>query len=1022
MIERIVELSIEHRKAVLIATFLLALLGFGVSSELAFDALPDVTGNSVVVLTRAAGFNPEEVEQLVTRPVEIRLGALPGTVGQRSVSRFGISAVTVLFDEATPMFLARQLVSERLAGVGAELPPGAELPELGPLSGGLGEIFQLTVSSATRSPSELLTITMLDLAPVFRRVPGVVEVNPWGGRRRTVDIILHPERLAPRKLTVESVRAALEGEFRAVPGNTLVSGDRQVFLRGTSLSTDPAELGRRLIRPGVFLSDIATIEEGHEPRTGAATRDGRGETVYVMLQMLRGANALEVLERVKAVLPEARAALPPDMRMELVYDRSVLVHRTLRTVFTNLAEGGLLVVIVLFLMLGNTRAGLLVASSIPLSMLGATTGMVLLGVPGNLMSLGAIDFGLLVDGAVVMVESVYHRFSTSSDPNEPIEARVKASTLSVARPVFYSVLIILVVYIPILSLTGVDGALFRPMALTVVLALTTSLLLVLTFVPAACAVWLRAPSQTEVEPWLVRGLRRSYDPLLDWSLGHPRAVTAGGAVLLALAVVLFARAETTFVPQLDEGSLVIQTTRRPDITIEAAVRASNELEAAVLKAAPEVRSVASRIGSPAVATDLMGLEQADIFVEIAPRSEWRDGLTREALIEGIEHEIDGLDRESEVSFTQPIQMRFNELVGGETTDVALSIYGPDLERLRGFAERASSALAAIPGVDDARILAPPEVALVEVVPDPFSVAAQGLSSGEVLDAVQALRNGLHVATAVEDRQRIPIRLRLFGPESELGLEQVLLPVESGSLVPLHRLAEVRRRPVPSLVSHEDGLRRIVVGFNVRGRALGTVVEDARAAFEKAVDLPAPYRAAWKGQYESLVEARERMALVVPVSLLLILGLLLLAFRALGPALLILLNVPFAAVGGIIALTVRDLPLSISALIGFIALSGIAVLNGVVMTSRLRGLLLDGVPAAEAARRAARSRLRPVMMTALVAALGFVPMMLATGVGAEVQRPLATVVVGGLLSSTLLTLVILPTWVAWLGDRRSRPRA
>lgn len=1016
MIERIVRLSIEHRRAVLVVTMALALLSAGVSSRLAFDALPDVTGNSVVVLTRAPGFNPEEIEQLVTRPIEARLGAVPGGVGQRSVSRFGISSVTVLFDEGAPPFLARQIVQERLAGLESELPEGAEAPELGPLSGGLGEIFQLTVSSTTRGPAELLNLTMLDLAPVFRRVPGVVEVNPWGGRKRTVDIILEPDRLALRGLTLDAVKAALEGELRAVPGNTLVSGDRQVFLRGTTLSSDPAELGQRPIAPNVFLRDVAHIQEGHLPRTGAATRDGRGETVYVMLQMLRGANALEVLERVHAVMPDARAALPPDVRLELVYDRSVLVHRTLRTVFTNLAEGGILVVLVLFLMLGNTRAGILVASAIPLSMLGATTGMVLLGVPGNLMSLGAIDFGLLVDGAVVMVESVYHRFQTHPDSEEPLAERVAASTTQVARPVFYSVLIILVVYIPILSLTGVDGKMFRPMALTVVLALATSLILGLTFVPAASAVWLRAPKGHEEEPFVVRHLRRAYVPTLDWSLAHPRAITAGGAALLTLALLSFVRAETTFVPQLDEGDLVIQTTRRPDITIEAAVHASDRLEAAVLRAAPEVKGVASRIGSPAVATDLMGLEQADVFVEVAPRAEWRPGLTREALIQAIEHEVEAVDPEAELGFTQPIQMRFNELVGGETTDVAVSIYGPELGQLRHFAERGLAAITGIPGVDDARILAPPEIALIEVLPDPGALASHRLSAGEILDAVQALRAGLEISTALEDRLRIPIRLRLGGPESELGLEQILVPVQSGSLVPLERVAEIRRRPVPSLISHEDGLRRIVIGFNVRGRALGTVVEEAEARFAQAVPLPAPYRAAWKGQYESLVEARERMAVVIPVALLLILGLLLLAFRAWSPTLLILLNVPFAAVGGIFALTARDMPVSISALVGFIALSGIAVLNGVVMTSRLRALREGGTSAREAARRAALSRMRPVMMTALVAALGFVPMMLATGVGAEVQRPLATVVVGGLVSSTLLTLIILPTWVAWLGGR------
>lgn len=1026
---RLVEWALDSPRAVVAVVLTLAIAGAAVSSRLEFDALPDLTNNQVQVLARAPGFTPEEMERLVARPIEVATGGAPGLVEQRSLSRYGIAAVTLVFTDDTPVYLARQLVSERLSSL--SLPPAVSAVELGPVTGGLGEIFHFTLSSDARSLAELQELAQLNVAPLLKRVTGVVEVNTWGGSSRTLDIEADPTRLSQRGLSLRQLGDALANTTGTVPGAALPAGQGQVLLRGQALPQDETSLSLAVVSRQhlddnsnrfVRVEDVATVKRGTALRLGAATQDGHGEVVYVMAQMLRGANALEVVTQVQRAMPEVRAALPADVKLDVVYDRSVLVRGTLKTIGKSLLEGGFLVVAVLFLLLGSWRAGLLVASTIPLSMLFATAVMSVVGVPGNLMSLGAVDFGLLVDGAVVMVEgalaTLMAAVAAGQTSREEYQRLLRESCTRLARPVFFSVLIIMLVYVPVLALTGTDGKLFRPMALTVVFALVASLLLSLTFVPAAASLFLRPQDVPKQEPWLMRTVEHLYSPVLRRFAARPALVATLAALGLVVGGVLLHRAGTEFTPQLNEGDLVLQTTRRPDISLDQSARDASRLEVLVRESAPEVVRVVSRVGSPAVATDIMGFEQADVFVSLKPRDEWRPGLTLEALIAQIEqHVVEGGDT-AELSFTQPIQMRFNELLGGSVTDVAVSIYGDDLGELARLSVQVKDAIAAQAGAEDVRVLAPPAVPLLTVRPRLLDAANVGLESADVLQTVQAARQGVEVASTWFGVVRVPLMLKQRGADAAWTFRQFPVVLPGGGFVPLERVADVVEAEAPGQVNRKDGSRRLMVGFNVRGADLGTVVEHARAAVAQSVPLPTGVRLEWGGQYESLNAARRRLAVVIPVVLVLIVVVLLAAFRKLRLVAIVFSHVPFAAVGGLITLAARQMPISLSAAIGFIALAGIAVLNGVVLLSRVLELEAEGLAPTEAALQAADSRVRAVLMTALVAALGFIPMMMAQGPGAEVQRPLATVVVGGLFSSTLLTLVVLPSLYRFFVPRRA----
>jgi cobalt-zinc-cadmium resistance protein CzcA len=1009
MIEALIAWSVRQRRWVLALWAVLSALGTWVALGLKLDALPDITNNQVQVLTRAPGLTPEEVELRVTRPLESALGGLPGLEQHRSVSRYGLSAITVVFHEDVDPFRARQVVAERLAGAMGSLPEGVAPPEMGPMTGGLGEIYHFTLASPDRTPAELLELVTLRIVPLLKQVPDVVEVNTWGGGQRSLEIRGDPARMASRRVTFRELEEAIREGTGATPGASLRAGSHQVLLRGAFRPRGPGDIAGALVRSdergAVRVGEIASIHDGLRPRLGAATSDGRGELVYVMVQMRTGANAREVTGRVRDRMTDVRATLPRDVQISVVYDRSTLVDATLRTVGRSLLEGGVLVILVLFLALGSLRAGLLVAVAIPVSMLGATAAMVALGVSGNLMSLGAVDFGLLVDGAVVLIE---HVFGAKVSIGTPWPERVERACVAVARPTFFGVLVILLVYLPILTLAGVDGKLFRPMALTVALALGVALLFSLTFLPAAAAELLRERDVPQHHPPLIRALELAQRRALGW-LG-PRWRLAALVFVLAMAGggTLAARAGSELVPQLDEGDLVIQTTRAPEIALEGAVEEASRMEGA-LRGLPEVTQVVSRTGSPAVATDIMGLEQADVFVGLKPREAWRPGLTREDLLKQMEERIGASSPGTEASFTQPIQMRFNELLGGSPMDVVVSVYGQDLGALQRAAEQILESIRQEAGVQDARLLTPPSVPLIDVRPEPLRAAQSGFRVGDVLAVVQGLRLGRVVGATYEGALEIPLVVRLGEQApSAWDLARSPVPRANGELLPLERVAEIQASETPTILFHENGQRKVMVGFNVRDRDLASTVQAARSLVGTRVKLPEGTRVGWGGQYETFQQASARLLIVVPLVFGLIVLVLFWYFRSIRPVLLVLSHLPFACVGGVVALSLRGLPISLSAVVGFIALSGIAVMNGVVLMSELLSREARGEPPGEAAVGAAEARTRPVAMTALVAALGFLPMALASGAGAEVQRPLATVVVGGLLTSTTLTLLLLPT--------------
>ncbi len=1015
--DRLLTLALRYRFFTLVATFLVVLAGLWSLTELPIDAVPDLTPVQVQILTRAPALGPVEVEQFVTFPIEASLSGLAGLRELRSLSRYGLSVVTAIFDDDTDIYLARQLVNERLARAVERIPTGYGQPMMGPLTTGLGEVYQFTLKGEGYSAMALRTILEWDIGMRLRAVPGVVEVNIWGGEAQQYQVAVDPAKLVAFKLSLRQVFEALKANNAIAGGGYIEHQREQLIIRGEALVTKTEDLVRIVVDRGpggipIFIGDIAEVKEAPALRIGAATAMGEGETVIGMVQMLAGANANQVVERVKKRVAEIQRTLPPGVTIEPYYDRTIFVSKVIRTVRNNLIEGGLLVIAVLLLFLGDLRAGVIVASAIPLSMLIAFTGMMQAGVSGNLMSLGAIDFGLLVDGSVVVMDNILRRLARRGTmTREERLAEVHAAAREVLRPVSFAVGIIILVYAPILMLTGLEGKMFRPMAITVILALAGSLLLALTVTPVL-AFWFARTTPGQEETRVTRFLRRAYEPCLRWAMAHPIGVVTPALLLFLMSLGIGWSLGIVFLPRLDEGDMAIMAWRLPSVSLSESVATSLQIER-VLREFPEVVKVVTRTGSPEVATDPMGIELSDIFVILRPQRAWSTARNREDLIAKMEQAILAAVPGVALGFTQPIEMRFNELIAGSRSDLAIKIFGEDLEVLRERAERVAQVLHKVRGAADVKVEQVAGLPLLRVIVDREQIARYGLSADEVLSLVETSRVGHVVGTVLQGQRRFDLVVRLAeeASKSPSRLGSLLIPTALGELVPLSRVAAIRVDTGPAQISREDVQRRIVVECNIRGRDLGSFVAEAQRVVREAVVLPAGYYLEWGGQFEHLEQASRQLAVVVPVTLVLILAVLSVIFGSMRPALLIFLNVPLALSGGVLALWLRGLPLSISAVIGFIALFGIAVLNGVVLVSHIRKLEEEGSPTDQAVMRGVMDRLRPVLMTALVASLGFLPMAVATSMGAEVQRPLATVVIGGLITSTALTLFVIPALYA-----------
>jgi heavy metal efflux system protein len=1017
MLNWIIDLSLRHRRVVVALTVVFAALSVFSLQRLSVDAFPDVTDVMVQVNTVAPALSPVEVEQQISAKVEQVMGGMPRLKLVRSMSKFGLSQVTLVFEDGTDVYFARAQVLERLQSV--ELPEGIERPKLGPIATGLGEIYHYVVTWEGHDLTETKALHDWVIKPQLLSVLGVAEVNAWGGLDLQYQVVVDPLRLIRHDMSLRDVVEALERSNANVGGGVARGSGESLLVLGLGSVTTEAEIGGITIRSDdgrpVRIRDVADVVRGHEVRRGVVTANGRGEVVMGLGFMLIGENSHVVVDRLKQKMASLQKSLPEGVKVEVLYDRTDLVDQVIGTVKRNLFEGALLVVAILFLFLGHLRAALIVAAAIPLSMLFAFNLMVQAGIAGTLMSLGALDFGLIVDGAVISIEnSVRHLAHDKS--GRPVREIIAQATKEVRKPTMFGEMIIMIVYLPILALHGVEGKLFRPMALTVVFALLGAMVLSLTVIPVAASYLLRREAR-EREPWIVRFLKFLYRPVVRFAVGHP-VLTIGTAVIAVLGTIpIIGKLGSTFTPKLDEGSIVVNTVRFPGASVEESVRMGTQLEQLLLSKFPdELDSIWTRTGTPEVATDPMGLEVSDVFVMLTPRERWRKAHTKTELEERMRDAIKSFPGMG-FSFTQPIEMRFNEMVAGVRTDVGVKIFGDDFETLKDMSVKVQRVLAAIPGAAEPAAEPMAGQPVLQVKLDPEALSRYGLHARDVLDFVEAA-GGMEVGEIRADQRRFPLAIRLpdrYVDNASL-FSTLLVPAPDGQRLPLTALAKVERVSGPLVINREWGRRRAVVAANVVGRDLGSFVVEAQRKID--ADLGKELRekgcrVEFGGQYENLVRASKTLSYVVPLALLLIFLLVYSTYGTVKDSLRVFTGVPFALVGGVLALYLRGMPFSISAGVGFIALAGVSVLADMVMVSTIRQMIDAGRPVREAVLAAAEQRLRPVLMTALVASLGFIPMAVNTGVGAEVQRPLATVVIGGLVSSTMLTLLVLPTLFAAL---------
>ncbi|MFT7485980.1 MAG: cobalt-zinc-cadmium resistance protein CzcA [Candidatus Paceibacteria bacterium] len=1026
MINRIIDFSLDNRLIVVIGWLLIVVFGLDSLRKLPIDAVPDITNVQVQVLTNSPGLAPQEVESFITFPVETAMSGIPKVEQIRSVSKFGLSVVTVVFEEGTDIYWARQLIAERLSEAREATPEGYGEPSMGPISSGLGEIYQFEVRGDNYSPMELRDILDWSVATQLRPVPGVVEVNAFGGQLRTYQVTLDPRKLRSHGVSLATVFEALEVNNHNVGGGYIIHAKEQYLVRGEGLVESLEDLARIVVSTNakgtpVYIENLGRVEFAPQIRQGAVTRDGRGEAVVGIVMMLLGANSRTVAEDVHERVQEIQKTLPAGVTIDTFYNRTELVQRTIKTVGMNLLEGGLLVIVVLLLLLGSFRGGLIVASAIPLSMLVAVILMRWTGLSGNLMSLGAIDFGIIVDGAVVVVESIVaYVFLKRDDKSRTHLEKVRAACHQVARPVLFAVGIIMVVYLPILALRGIEGKMFRPMALTVVFAMGGSLVCALTLMPVLASLFLERP--VEKEPILFRMMRRAYTPTLALVMAKPlrTASIALFAFVASLAALPFMGAE--FVPKLDEGAIAMQIWRLPSVSLEASNEISTRAEA-IVKSFPEVRTVVSRTGRAEIATDPMGVEISDTYVMLHPADTWRFD-SKEELIEAMDEELAEALPGVMFSYSQPIELRVDELISGVRSEVGIKIFAASgtLDDMREVAEEVAATVRSVRGMEEVKVEQTGGLPSLTVDIDREAIARLGISAQDVLSVVETI-GGVRVGTVVKGQRRYALQVRFDGSVREsleaIGQLPISLPPTAAGpspWVPLQQVADIDIQTGPAQISREKFQRKITVELNVRGRDLASAVAEAQERVEAEVELPPGWFIEWGGQFENLESASRRLMLLVPLALLLIFSLLYSTFQSTRLSFLIYLNVPLALTGGIAALYLRGYPLSISAGVGFIALFGIAVMNGVVLVSTIVQKRGEGAGANEAATQAAHSRLRPVLMTALTDIFGFLPMAIAASAGSEVQRPLATVVIGGLITSMLLTLFVLPSIYRWFSER------
>ena len=1054
MIERILDFSLRWRVLMLLVAAAIVAAGAYAAVRLPIDAVPDITSNQVQVNTIAPGFAPEEMERYVTFPIEVAMSSMPRKEEIRSISQFGLSQVTVTFADDVDIYWARQLVLERLLEAQRELPPGVS-PELAPVSTGLGEIYQFTVERAVdeglpatkrtsaanpdgavafpgSSGDELTDLrTILDwyITPQLRTVPGVIEVNSYGGREKQYEVLVDPRRLAARGLTLRQLVEALGRNNRNAGGAYLERGGEQQIIRGVGLIQTLQDVESIVVAAHggtpVYVRDVARVQVGAEIRQGAATRDGRGETVIGVAMLLKGENSRTVTEAVAERLEAVQRTLPPGIVVKPFYERTDLVNATIRTAATNLIEGGLLVVGILFLFLLQLRAGLIVSAAIPLSMLIAIVVMWRFNISANLMSLGAIDFGLIVDGAVIIVENTVRRLSEARHRAGQVldEAQrlaiAREATVEVLKPAVFGMAIIIAAYLPIVTLGGTEGRMFRPMAYTVIAALVGALILSMTVIPALSALFLKS-SGRERENRVLDAVRARYARILRSALDHRAATVSAALAFCLVSGGLATLLGTEFLPDLDEGALVVNHVRVKSVALTESVRQAEMIEN-TLKKFPEVEHVVSRIGRPEIATDPMGPDMADTYAILKPHAEWRPGVTTQSLFQEIGEELEEIPGVVS-SLSQPIKFRMAELLEGigVRSDVGIKVFGDDLDVLQREAQKVANVVRTVSGAEDVRVQQVAGLPVLQLTVDREKVARYGVNVADVQEVIETAIAGTEATTVLEGFLRFDLVVR-FPPELRRdadALASLLVQSPDGASVPLGQLTRMVSEEGPAEVSRENGQRRITVEANVRGRDLGSFVGEAQQRVERDVSLTPGYRLEWGGTFEQLESGRRRLMVVVPLTFLVIFLLLFVTFNSLRQAGLVFTGIPFAVTGGILALLLRDMNFSMSAGVGFIALFGVAVLNGVVMVSFINQLREAGRPLRDAVLEGAETRFRPVLMTATVASLGFIPMALSTGTGAEVQRPLATVVIGGLITSTLLTLLVLPTLYAWFERDRT----